>query len=61
MPERFVIAIMALIPHPIFLEIAALIVLRVIWWLPDWCLKMVVLVTIAQRLHRSAVMDATDD
>ena len=61
MPERFVFAVMPLVPHPIFLEIAALIVLRVIWWLPDWCLKVVVLATIARRLHRSAAMDATDD
>jgi biotin transporter BioY len=61
MPERFGIAVMALIPHLIFLEIAALLVLRVIWWLPDWCLKVVVLVSIARRLHRSAAIDATDD
>lgn len=61
MPERFVVAVLALIPHLIFLELAALIVLRVIWWLPDWCLKVVVLVTIARCLHRSAAMSATDD
>jgi hypothetical protein len=52
---------MALIPHLIFFEIAALLALRVIWWLPDWCLKVVILITITQRLHRSASMDATDD
>lgn len=61
MPERFVIAVMSFVPHLIFLEVAALIALRVIWWLPDWCLKMVVLVTIARRLHRSAAMTAIDD
>ena len=60
MSERFVIVAMALIPHQIYLEIAALLVLRVIWWLPDWCLKVVVLITLAQRLHRAS-MDATDD
>lgn len=56
MSERFVIVVMALIPH---LEIAALLVLRVIWWLPDWCLKVVILITITQRVRRSTSMDVS--
>ncbi len=59
MSERFVIAVMAPIPHLICLEIAALLALRAIWRLPDWCLKVVVLIAITRRLHRSALMDAS--
>ena len=61
MSERFAFVVMALIPHLIFLEIAILLALRVIWWLPDWCLKVVVLVAITRRLHGSASIDGTDD
>jgi hypothetical protein len=61
MSERFIVAVMPLVPHLVFLEVAVLIVLRVIWWLPDWCLKMVVLVTVAQRLRRSVSVNDTDD
>ena len=61
MSERFVIAVMALIPHLICLEIAALLALRVIWWLPDWCLKVVILIAITRRLHRNASMNANGD
>ncbi len=61
MSQQFTIAVMALLPRPIVLEIAALLALRVIWWLPDWCLKVVVLVAVKRRLRRSASVDANDD
>ena len=61
MSEQFIIAVMALIPHLIVLEIAALLALRVIWWLPDWCLKVVVLVAVTRRLRRFASVNTNDD
>jgi hypothetical protein len=62
MSEPFAIVVVtASIPHPIFFGIAALLVLRVIWWLPDWCLKVVLLVAVVRRLRRSASVDANDD
>jgi hypothetical protein len=61
MSEPFVIVIMAFIPHLIVLEIAAVLALRVIWWLPDWCLKVVILVAVTRRLRRSASTDAHEE
>jgi hypothetical protein len=61
MSERLVIVLTTLMPHPIFVGIAVLPALHVFWWLPDWCLKVVVLVAITQPLHRSASTDATED
>jgi hypothetical protein len=61
MSEQFVIVVMALSPHLTVLEIAALLALRVMSWLPDWCLKVVVLVAVTRRLLRSASMDANEE
>ena len=61
MSERFVVAVIAVTPHLICLEIAALLALRAIWRLPDWCLKVVILIDITRRLYRSASMDANED
>lgn len=51
MSESFVIVVRGLMPHLSVLEIAALLALRVIWWLPDWWLKLVAAADATRRLR----------